>query len=280
VSGDTVVLSWTAPASGGAPLSYVIAAGAFSGSSDFVQDTGSLATSFTASGVASGTYFVRVVASNGVGLSASSNEVIVSVTAVGGPGATPASGAPGTPGGLRAHVNGSTVALSWAPGSGGAPQSYWIDAGSSSGLSDLASFATGSSATSIAVPGVPAGTYYVRVRASNSLGSSAPSNEVIVFVSGLAACSAPPDTPIGLHASVTGSTVTLGWSAPAGGPTSYVVEAGSQSGGADLVVTDSGSTSTAMVATGVGSGVYFVRVRARNACGTSGGSNEAVIVVP
>jgi hypothetical protein len=79
---------------------------------------------------------------------------------------------------------------------------------------------------------------------------------------------------------VSGSTVTLGWSAPSGAPTSYVIEAGSRSGAADLVVTDSGGTGTVMVATGVGGGVYFVRVRARNPCGTSSASNEAVIVVP
>ncbi|HKB11031.1 MAG TPA: fibronectin type III domain-containing protein, partial [Vicinamibacterales bacterium] len=280
VSGSTVYLAWEAAASGAAPTTYVIEAGAFPGSRDFVQATGDLATSFTADHVGNGTYFVRVRAANGAGMSAPSNEVIVTVDGGSG-GSAPRSGAPGTPRGLMSQVVGSTVTLAWsAPGDGGIAQSYWIDAGSSAGLKDLASFQTGNPATALVVPGVPAGTYYVRVRAANDAGTSAPSNEVVVFVGGTTSCSVRPDAPAALRSTVTGSTVVLEWSAAGGSPTSYIVEAGSSFGLANLLVSDTGNTGRTMVATGVGRGTYFVRVRARNACGTSDPSNEAVVVVP
>jgi len=178
-------------------------------------------------------------------------------------------------------VNGSTVTFVWsASPAGGAPQTYWLDAGSSTGLSDLASFSTGNPGTSFTVAVVPAGTYYVRVRAQNAFGTSAASNETVVFVVGTSGCVAPPNAPGGLHAIVSGSTVTLGWNAPAGSPIAYIIEAGSHVGATDLVVSDTGGTSTVMIATSVGSGTYFVRVRARNGCGVSGASNEVVIGVP
>ncbi len=283
VSGSTVVLSWQPPASGNAQ-SYIIEAGAFAGARDFVHETGTPDTSFIASGVGAGTYFVRVRARNATGVSGVSNEVIVSVgTAAPGATGTPSSDpvAPGPPLALRSIVAGSTVTFVWlSPASGGAPQTYWIDAGSSAGLSDLASFSTGNTATAYTVASVPAGTYYVRVRAANGYGASSASNETVVSIVGATSCVVPPDAPTGLHATVSGSTVMLGWTASNGSPGSYLIEAGSSFGAADLVVTDSGSTATTMVATSVGSGTYFVRVRGRNACGLSGASNEAVIVVP
>ncbi len=263
------MLTWLPPTTGAAPAWYVIEAGSFTGSRDFVQPTGSLATSFTADGVSPGTYFVRVRAASAAGTSAPSNEVVV---IVGSGGSSPRSGAPAPPTGLASAVSGSVVSFAWnAPAAGGAPASYRIDAGSSVGLSDLASFSTGNTATSISVPGVPAGTYYVRVRAVNASGTSGASNEIVVFVGGsTAGCSVPPDAPAALRAAVSGSTVTLGWSSAAGSPASYIIEAGSRPGQADLLVSDTGSTATAMVATAVGSGTYFVRLRARNSCGTSG----------
>ena len=275
VSGATVTLSWSAPTTGAAATSYVVEAGAFPGRSDYVIPTGTLATSFVATGVGSGTYFIRVHGANAAGLGAGSNEVLVNVAS----DATPRPGAPGAPRALMAQVNGSTVIFAWLPpAEGGTPRTYWIDAGSSVGLSDLASFPTGSAATGIIIPDVPAGIYFVRVRAANDSGAGAASNETVAFVGGAASCVARPDPPA-LRSTVDGSTVTLAWSAAVGSPTSYIIEAGSSSGLANLLVTDTGSTGQAMVTPNVGAGTYFVRVRARNACGTSDPSNEAVVVV-
>ena len=70
-----------------------------------------------------------------------------------------------------------------APANGGAPSSYIIEAGSAPGLSNLANFSTGSTATSYSTSGVPRGTYYIRIRATNSAGTSGASNEYVLVVS-------------------------------------------------------------------------------------------------
>ena len=82
-----------------------------------------------------------------------------------------ASGA--TPNDLVAQVAGSTVTFTWtAPG--GSVIGYTIEAGTASGLSDLARAPLGPTAGFVA-PGVPSGTYFVRVRALDATGESAPS---------------------------------------------------------------------------------------------------------
>src|SRR5262249_4005233 len=70
--------------------------------------------------------------------------------------------APGAPTISWAPATGSTVVLNWpAPAGGDPPTSYSVQAGSSNGMSDLANFDTGSTATSLTVLNVPSGTYFV-----------------------------------------------------------------------------------------------------------------------
>ena len=189
---------------------------------------------------------------------------------------------PGAPGGLTATVNGSSVTLVWsAPTSGDPATSYSIEAGSGPGLSNLANLATNSAATTYTAASAPAGTYYVRVRATNSSGVSSVSNEVVVVVGGSTptpGCTAAPSAPGGLTATVNGTSVTLSWSASSGSPTTYVIEAGSSPGSSSLANLDLGGTATTYTAT-AGNGTFYVRLRARNACGTSGASNEVTVVV-
>ena len=78
-------------------------------------------------------------------------------------------------------VSGSTVSFSWTPGlGGGAPTSYVLLASVTPGGPVIASLPV--SGTSIGVPNVPSGTYYVRVSGVNSVGTGAPSNSVTVVV--------------------------------------------------------------------------------------------------
>jgi len=191
-----------------------------------------------------------------------------------------AANAPSPPSGLTSLVSGGTVTLTWLAPTGTDPAtSYIVEAGLASGLANAAVFDTGNTATSLTVSGVPAGTYFVRVRAKNSAGVSGATSEVVVTVGSGAPCT--PGAPTGLSAIVSGTIVTLTWNAPGGGcsPTTYRVEAGSSSGASDIGVIVTGNTSTSFVASSVPSGTYFVRVRAANGSSLTGPSNETVLTV-
>lgn len=198
----------------------------------------------------------------------------------GGPGVAALS-APNAPSNLAASVRGSTVTLTWtAPQSGDRATSYVVEAGSTSGSSNLANmnFDGVEQLLSLVVTNVPVGTYYVRVRAQNSAGLSAASNEIVVTVGG-APCT--PAAPSGLTSSVSGSSVTFTWTAPGGTctPTTYELDAGSSPGASNLAVVATGTTLTSFSANNVANGTYYVRVRAANGANLSSPSNEVVVVI-
>jgi hypothetical protein len=198
----------------------------------------------------------------------------------GGSVPSPTASTPGPPRGLTVSSIGATVFLSWsAPATGGSPTAYVIEAGSGSGLANLANFSTGGTATSYSAGGIGSGAYYVRVRARNAAGTGAVSNEAILVV-GSGVCTGPPTAPANLTAVVSGSTVNLRWNGGGGNPASYIVEAGSSPGLSNLANSDTGSAVTSLTAPGVGRGVYYVRVRGKNGCGAGAASNEIVVVVP
>ena len=123
------------------------------------------------------TYFVRVRGLNTGGTGPPSNELVVTVAHSG------CTNAPNAPSGLNSTVSSGTVTLAWnAPAGGCGPTSYVLQAGSATGLSDLATFNTGSHATNYVARGVSARTYYLRVLAANAYGQSGRSNEIIVTV--------------------------------------------------------------------------------------------------
>jgi hypothetical protein len=166
-----------------------------------------------------------------------------------------------------------TITIGWDPPDEGQPTSYIIEAGSRPGRSDITVFETAALADPILViAGVPAGTYFVRVRARNSAGISEPSNEIVVNL-GSSICGVPV-APAGLTTSATDGLATLGWTASPGA-TSYRLEAGSTPGANDVFSGDIGNL-TSLVAQAP-AGRVFVRVRAVNACGLSPPSNEAVV---
>jgi hypothetical protein len=78
---------------------------------------------------------------------------------------------------------GGTVTLQWANETTGSMSTgLLVEAGSSPGGSDLATLPVTTGETTLVVPGVPPGTYYVRVRAVNGTGIGAASNEVVVVI--------------------------------------------------------------------------------------------------
>jgi hypothetical protein len=190
------------------------------------------------------------------------------VVTVGTP-ATP----PGPPTLSQPVLNGLTVTLNWAPGSGSAPTSYTLYAGTRSGVSDVGVFSMGT-ATSITAS-VPAGVaYYVRVIAANAAGQ-ATSNEV----SFQAAAPVPPGAPTLHPASVSGGIVTLSWSPPASGGASagYVVRARLSAGGPIAVTMPVGGTTLSVAAP---RGRYYVDVVATNSAGAGPASNLIEVIVP
>ena len=187
---------------------------------------------------------------------------------------------PSAPTGLRASVNGNLVTLSWnAVMSDTLPAfdaatSYTLQVGTSPGVYSLLTLNVGNTTT---VSGnAPGGTFVWRVIANNSAGNSAPSSESSFTVG---TCLAPA-APQNLGFSVSGSLVILTWSAPLSGttPFTYVVEAGSTSGAANLFNGNIGGSTTLQAQ--APPGVYYVRVRAQNTCGTGPASAERVIAVP
>jgi hypothetical protein len=175
VNGGNVTFDWNPPTSGENPMSYRLEASLTPGGV-VIATLDVATTSLFVPNVPPGTYYARVRAVNGIGMSAPSNEVVAAVA-----GAT----LPGAPTDFNTVVSGSTVTLVWnAPMTGGTPTGYVLQAGSSMGLSDLANSPIGG-ATTFTATRVPAGVYFVRVLAMNAAGISAPSAERVVVVEAL-----------------------------------------------------------------------------------------------
>ncbi len=213
-----------------------------------------------------GTFYVRVRA---VGTDSGQDELSNEIAVRGG-----CVGVPAPPTGLQATIAGANVTLSWT-----APDAlvdrYLLEVGTTSGQTNLLTATIAGSQTSFAAAAPPA-TYYVRGRAVNACGTSAPSGEVSLTVG---ASDPLPAAPTGLSATVTGSTVQFAWTAPAGPVSGYMLEAGLDVGLATLGSFAVGAT-PAMTVAGVPPGVYVVRVRALNAAGSGPPSPDLVLRVP
>lgn len=90
---------------------------------------------------------------------------------------------PTAPTALAATVSDANVQLSWRQGvSPAVTTRHVLEVGSAPGLADLYAGLQINSETSFAANQVPPGRYYVRVRAGNYTGLSAPSHEIVVQV--------------------------------------------------------------------------------------------------
>jgi hypothetical protein len=169
---------------------------------------------------------------------------------------------------LSATVTGSQVALAWDVPFGPTPPNYILQAGNTSGVYNLFTGSIGG-VRSLVANNLPNGAYYWRLIGDHSTFQQPPSDEAFFQIGSGGPCT-PPGPPANFNFSVTGLQVTLQWQAPASGgpPTTYIVEAGSAPDLANLYNAPTGSTATAL-AVSAPPGLYYVRVRARNACGTS-----------
>lgn len=263
-SGPTTAFSWTPPTSvpaGG----YVVEAGTAPGTTQVTIPVGG-ASSFAAE-IPPGDFFVRVRTVGAGGDEQVSNEIRVRGGCV---------RAPSAPAGLAAQPGTASVTLTWA-----APDDlvtrYIVEAGSAPGRVDLASIDRPGDQTTLSAQ-APPGTYHVRVRAENACGNSAPSASVYFTVG---AAGSPPGAPSGLRFDYVGLVQLISWTPPAGEVTGYLLEAGSDVGLADLLVTNAGPyPQFAIPPFTTPPGTYVVRARAYNAAGVGPPSEDFVLRLP
>ncbi|MGE0043100.1 MAG: hypothetical protein AB7H88_11410 [Vicinamibacterales bacterium] len=169
VFGVEANLSWNAAVGA---TSYIVEAGSLPGTSDVGRQAIGNATAFRVT-AQPGTYFVRVRAVNACGEGGPSNEVTVRLSAP--------LGLPGAPGNVQARVVGRSVVITWTPPVTGAPVTgYLVEAGGSPGAADLGVVPV--TGTSLVVPQVGPGVYYLRVRATGEAGSGPAGAETQVVV--------------------------------------------------------------------------------------------------
>ena len=261
------LLSWTTPSNGGSAITgYKVYRGTSSGGETLLT-TLPVQNSYTDTAVTNGTtYYYKVTALNTIGESTPSNEVSETPQA-------PAK--PGAPTGLTASGGNGSVALSWAAPLGSTVTSYNIYRGTASGGEGTTAIAT-STSTSFTDSTVTNGTtYFYKVTAVNTAGEGPASNEASATPAGATAPSAPQNLSA---RSATGKGVQLSWVVPAstGGSaiTGYQVWRSTTSGGEALLTTLGVVTSYKDSATNRGT-KYFYELKAVNAVGASGFSNEA-----
>lgn len=199
----------------------------------------------------------------------------------GGGGGGGGVGAPGAPTGFAATVTGASLGLTWgAPATGAPVARYLLEAAIDSTFASVVyGPASLGSATSSTIPvGGVTGTYYLRIRAENASGTGPASNTQSITL-GAAGCSAAPPAPASFTITKTGpGLVALNWGGSAGA-TAYRLQAATDSGFATVVLDQDVGAVTGLGAAGP-PGTYWVRVFARNLCGTGPASNVASVTLP
>ena len=172
-------LAWSASSTSGAKYTIYRAA---AGSSATAIQTGLSGTTYSDTAVVSGTsYSYYVVATSGSGTSAASNAATATVG--GGPVCT----IPGVPGALSASASStSQIGLNWTASSSSCTQTYTVYRSTSSGFTASSANQVGtSSGTTYTDTGLTGSTtYFYLVTATDSAGTSAPSNQASALTQG------------------------------------------------------------------------------------------------
>jgi len=254
------VFRWSPPLIGTPITDYLLEIGLASGDYVFSTSVGPV-TSFTLpGGIGAATVYFRVTPFNALGRGTPSDEA----------GVRP--GPPSAPRNFTVSAAAGAVSFSWSPPTFGAPiASYYLEFGTQPGVY-VGGTALSPLTTSLTAP-LPDGLYYFRLTAGNGYGRGE-SVESSVYTG-------PPCTVPGapvLSGSVSGSTVTLSWTTPSGGPIDgYSILLTFQPGMPETVIATVGdNTITGPASTGT----YLVRVRAHAPCGSGGRSNQISLTVP
>jgi fibronectin type 3 domain-containing protein len=231
-------------------------------------------TSYTDNGLAVGTYYYRLAAEDAAGnVGPSSDEA----------SATASDGTPPTaPTNLSAGASGTNITLTWnaATDNVGVAR-YNVHSGATSGFTPTAANRiaqpTGTTYTDAALT---PGAYYYKVTAEDAAGFvGAASNEATASIADTSA----PTAPGSLAAAVTGSSVSLTWTAAGDdvGVARYDVYRGTTSGFTPTAANRiAQATGTAYTDTPSGAGIYYYKVAAEDAAGNVGpSSNEASATV-
>jgi YD repeat-containing protein len=258
IGSPTVTVSWTAPAGGAA--SYKVERGASQYGPWTQIASGVTALSYTDSSVSPNvTYWYQVRATNTGGLDGNYSSAASVTTAVDPEVAVP--GAPGAP--TYDYVTTAYLCVIWteatgavsykverAPDASGAPGSWTQIAASVTSLWSCDSGVAGNTS------------YWYRVRATNA-GGDGPYSTSTAVMTGPIAPGTPTFTDVGEH------TVTVNWTASAGGAASYKVERAAL--GSSFTQVAAGLTSPVFTDTELDPNVtYSYRVRATNAMGIDG----------
>jgi alpha-tubulin suppressor-like RCC1 family protein/subtilisin family serine protease len=261
ISGTTINLSWMDNSNNESSFKIERKTGS-AGSYSQIATVGSGVTTFSNSGLNPGTeYYYRVLANNSVGNSTYSNTAVAVTTAP-----------PNAPSGLFANaVSGSQINLTWVDNSTN-ETNFKIERkiGVTGTYTQIALVAA--NATSYSSKNLSTGTqYFYRVRATNSGGDSAYSNEAN------ATTMSKPLSPSSLAAATVSDTqINLTWTDRSNNETSFRIERKAGAGGTYSQIATLGANTTSFSNVGLTAGVqYFYRVRAYNAAGYSSYSNEA-----
>lgn len=272
IDGARAGVRWSAPAAGQI-TAYVVEFGTVPGEADLARvEVATTSFQWDLSLEPADTLFVRVRAVNASGTSAASNELAISRAAH-------ASGDAGRPRALSVTYQTGTLHAAWEPPADAIDLiGYVVEIGSVPGASNLVQATT--TALSWSQPAPEGSEYYLRVRGLRSNGAGQASEEAIITTGTVV--TQLPGAPEQVTMVLEGARLSMAWMPPASGgwATSYVIEAGSSPGAADVAIVEVGNM-TGWSYDGVPPGrTFYVRVRARSAVGLGPPSPEVRLGPP